>query len=98
MIRNLILIISVVLIQSTMNAQEDRELPFAKIPDAPETFNAGGVVSRMVDGLGFRYYWATEGLRPEDLEYRPSEEARTAEETLDHVLGLSEIILNSALQ
>ena len=49
----------------------------------------------MIDGLGFRFYWATEGLRAEDLAFRPSPEARTSEETIDHILGLSNIILNA---
>ena len=51
------------------NAQD--KLPYDKIPDAPESYTAGSVVSRMIDGLGFRYYWATDGLRTEDLQYRP---------------------------
>lgn len=81
-----------------MNAQNSNELPYAQIPEAPQDYTAGGVVSRMIDGLGFRYFWATEGLRPEDLEYKPSAEARTSEETADHILGLSYVILNSALK
>ena len=81
-----------------MNAQNKNELPYAQIPEAPNDYTAGGVVSRMIDGLGFRYYWATEGLRPEDLKYKPSAEARTSEETVDHILGLSHVILNSALK
>jgi len=70
-------------------------LPFAEIPDAPTEYTATSVTARMIEGLGFRYYWATEGLRPEDLQFRPNEEARTSEETLDHILGLTTIILNS---
>ena len=81
-----------------MNAQQDQALPYAEIPQAPDRFTPGAVVSRMIDGLGFRYYWASDGLRAQDLEYRPSPEARTSEETLDHILGLSEVILNSALK
>lgn len=81
-----------------INAQETPgELPYYQIPDAPETYSQGAIAARMVDGLGFRYYWATEGLRSEDLEYKPSTEARTSEETIDHILGLSNVILNSAL-
>ena len=49
----------------------------------------------MVDGLGFRYYWATEGLRDVDLKFKPNDEARTTEETIDHILGLSNVIVNS---
>jgi hypothetical protein len=77
------------------NAQD--ELPYAEIPKPAESYTAGSVVSRMLDGLGFRYYWATEGLRSEDLAYRPGGLARSTEETLDHILDLSQVIVNSAL-
>ncbi len=84
---------------TAMTSQENKEpLPYAQIPDYPETYTAGTVVSRMIDGLGFRYYWATEGLRPEDLAYKPSETNRTIEETLDHIYGLSRVIYNSAIK
>ena len=80
-------------------SQENKEapLPYYEIPEYPETYNAGTVVARMIDGLGFRYYWATEGLRDEDLSFRPNEEARTTSETIDHIYGLSRVIVNSAL-
>jgi hypothetical protein len=79
-------------------AQEHYEaLPYFQIPEAPEAYSQGAIAARMVDGLGFRYYWATEGLSPEDLAFRPSPEARTSQETIDHILGLSTVILNSAL-
>lgn len=77
---------------------DDTMLPYREIPAYPETFTAETVAARMIDGLGFRYYWATEGLRPEDLAYQPGAEARTSEETLDHILGLTNMILNSVLQ
>lgn len=81
----------------TYSEAKNTELPYAQIPEAAETYNAGTVVSRMLDGLGFRYYWATEGLRPEDLSFRPGRLSRSTEETLDHILGLSQVIVNSAL-
>lgn len=83
-----------------INAQNDMEtsLPYYQIPDYPETYTAGAVAARMVDGLGFRYYWATEGLRVEDLEYKPSPEGRTTAETIDHIYGLSKVIVNATLQ
>jgi hypothetical protein len=81
---------------SKAGAQENA-LPYYEIPDAPEMYSPGGVVSRLIDGLGFRFYWATEGLRDTDLAFRPSEEARTTSETVDHIYGLSRVILNSAL-
>lgn len=76
-------------------AQSEEKLPYYEIPEHPETYTAGTVAARMVDGLGFRYYWATEGLRPEDLNYKPSESGRTSAETIDHIFGLSNFILNS---
>lgn len=86
-----------------LSAQNNTEmtnetLPYREIPDYPEEFTAETVAARMIDGLGFRYYWATEGLRPEDLAYQPGPEARTTEETIDHILGLTNMILNSVLQ
>ncbi|MFH4967586.1 hypothetical protein V8G61_05200 [Gaetbulibacter sp. M240] len=80
---------------SVCMAQNDNILPFREIPEQAESYTAGSVASRMIDGLGFRYYWATEGLRAEDLEYKPSESGRSSEETVDHILGLSQFILNS---
>ena len=85
--------IIVLLISSFMLAQE--KLPYHEIPEHAENYTAGTIASRMVDGLGFRYYWATDSLRQEDLEYKASESGRTSEETIDHLLGLSQFILNS---
>ncbi|MFE8423972.1 hypothetical protein ABHQ57_07950 [Tenacibaculum sp. ZH5_bin.1] len=73
------------------------KLPYYEIPKEEKEFTAGSVISRMIDGLGFRYYWATEGLTEKDLEYKPSTEAKTTGETIDHVLSLSQVILNAAL-
>ncbi|MCI5083658.1 MAG: hypothetical protein MRY78_18315, partial [Saprospiraceae bacterium] len=59
-----------------------------------DNYSEENIVARMIDGLGYRYYWATKDLRPEDLAYKPSEDSRMVSETLDHLLGLSETILN----
>lgn len=75
------------------------ELPYREIPDGySDTYTAGTVAARMMDGLGFRYYWATDGLRAEDLSFKPNEEARTTEQTVDHILGLVRVIHNSVKQ
>jgi len=65
------------------------------IPDTPKTFTANNVAARMVDGLGFRYFWATEGLTEKDLAYKPSKDARTSLETIEHINGLVEILVNT---
>ncbi len=74
------------------------KLPYYEIPKAPQKYTPGTTASRMIDGLGFRYYWATERLREKDLAYKPSVNARTAEETINHILGLSQVILNATLK
>jgi hypothetical protein len=79
------------------NSQNDT-LPYYEIPDYPSEYNEGTVVARMIDGLGFRYYWATKGLRTQDLNFKPSADARTTGETVNHILGLTHIVLNSALK
>lgn len=79
-------------------AGPDTTLPYYQIPDYPERYTAESVAARLIDGLGFRYYWATEGLRPEDLAFKPNEEARTSGETIEHILGLSEVVANAVRQ
>ena len=80
-----------------MFAQHD-SLPYREIEDQGGQFSAGAMVTRMIDGLGFRYYWATEGLRDEDNQYRPTDEARSTGETIDHIMSLSFSVVNTAMQ
>lgn len=79
-------------------AQEKEELPYYNVPDYYSEYTVGTVSARMIDGLGFRFRWATEDLRAEDLQYKISEEGRTIEETIDHIFGLSNVIVNAVLQ
>ncbi|MEO9871229.1 DinB family protein [Ekhidna sp.] len=78
--------------------QGNRNDHYYEIPDSPKKYTAGTVAARVVDGLGFRYYWATEGLRAEDLAFKPSEEARTIEETINHIVVLVGILSNAVDQ
>ena len=97
-----ITLLAILLICSTMTtqAQEQSEqaLPYYEIPEYPASYTAGTVAARMVDGLGFWYFWATEGLRTSDLDYKTGEGARTSMETVQHIYGLVNVILNSTLQ
>ena len=67
------------------NTATEASVHYERVPDYPSTFTAGTALARVVDGLGFRYYWVTKDLTPKDLEYRPSEEARSSLETLSHL-------------
>lgn len=92
------ILLSTIFVTTLLMAQNDNKLPYYEIPEAPETYTAGTMASRMVDGLGFRYYWATEGLRTEDLAYKASESGRTSEDTIEHLFGLSNFMLGAVIQ
>jgi len=62
--------------------------PYDTLPAAPEAFDGPGVLTRLVDGMGFRYRWATEGLGEPDLAFRPVEGAMTLGEVLAHMCVL----------
>lgn len=80
-----------------MQAQESqKELPFRQLSEYPEAFTANSVSARMIESLGFRYYWATDNLEENDFEYKLSEESRSIGDTMRHVYDLSLIIRNSA--
>jgi hypothetical protein len=70
---------------------------FYRIPDYPTRLTGTSVLTRMLDGLGFRFYWSTEGLRPEDYSFRPGADTRSIEELVKHVWGLLNWVSSSAL-
>lgn len=78
-------------------AQVSDKLPYYEIPESPEFYTPATTAARMIDGLGFRYYWATQGLRAEDLAYKIGADSRTSGETVEHIYGLSKFIRNSVL-
>lgn len=95
----LLLVITTLILGPFVNAQDNIEqtLPFYELPEYPETYTAGTVAGRMVESLGFRYYWATEGLKEVDLAYKPNQDVRSISETIDHIYNLSQLILNATL-
>ena len=72
-----------------------QELPFSTIPKPPQDYTAVNSINRVIQGLGFRFYWATDGLRKIDLAYRPSKDAKNTLETLQHIYTLSSTVLNA---
>ncbi len=63
-------------------------LPYTNIPDPPEMVTAASILIRLVDGIGFRYRWATEGLIENDMEFQPCETSMKLWELLAHIHGL----------
>ena len=89
------LFLFLIIITSVMQAQEP--IPFHEILEAPQEITPSTVLLRMTQGLGYRFYWASKDLTPNDLEYRPSPEASSSLETLQHIYGLSDMIKNATL-
>ena len=61
------------------------KLPYTNIPEPPRTMSATTVLIRLIDGIGFRYRWATEGLREEDMSFQPCETSMKIDELLAHI-------------
>ena len=70
---------------------------YYQLEDYPNGYTSGLVAARLVDGLGYRFYWATDSLTAENLRYAPGEDARSIEETVDHIYNLV-VILRNALE
>ncbi|KAA3628960.1 MAG: DinB family protein [Bacteroidetes bacterium] len=64
------------------------EQPYYTIPDCPEEITASNTIARFVDGLGFRYRWATEGLTESDLHFRPVVGSMDMTELLTHIFSI----------
>ena len=71
------------------------DLPFSEIGDYPNEFSQSNIVSRMIEGLGYRYYWATKSLNDNDLNYKPSDDSRTTFEVIKHIHELTIMIFSS---
>ncbi len=59
------------------------------------TINTTTILSRQFQGLGFRYYWATQGLHLEDLNYRPTADSRSIFETMEHIYSLCFTVIST---
>ena len=67
-------------------------LPFYNIPEAPKHTSPANIIARMVDGLGFRYYWATEGLDETIMSFRPSPSSMNMADLMAHIYSMSHTV------
>ena len=79
-----------------MNAQNNN-LPFFEISSEKNHYTSVNIIYRLIEGVGYRYYWASKDLKKKDLDYKPSSSSISSYETLEHIYVLSETIMNSAL-
>ncbi len=64
------------------------KLPYSSIPESPVAYSPGSVISKMLDGIGYRYYWSTDGLTPENISYRAAKDSRSLFELIVHIYDL----------
>jgi hypothetical protein len=64
------------------------DLPFKQITGYPPHANGPSVIARLLDGLGFRFRWATEGLFAEHYAFSPGQGCQSIGELVRHVWGL----------
>lgn len=83
------IIITLVLFLSLFSLKAQEKLPFYEIPKQTEEYTAQAVVMRQIASLGFRFYWATEGLKDKDLQYKPTPESKSTLETIQHIYSMS---------
>ena len=68
--------------------ENHQELPFEDISKTPTELTATNTILRMVEGLAFRYRWATENLSEEDIKFRPHPTSMSIEEVNSHIFDL----------
>ena len=65
---------------------------FVEISAYPERLTTGSILARLVSGVGFRYYWATDGLTESDLRYSPGNNHRDLQQTLNHIYNMVDFV------
>lgn len=70
-------------------------MDYYNIPEPPKTVTAANILIRLIDGLAFRYRWATENLTPHNLAFKPCETSMNVIELLHHIHHLATVINKS---
>jgi hypothetical protein len=63
-------------------------IPFRQLDLYPTSVDGPSVIARLLDGLGFRLYWATDGLSAEDYSFAPGIGCQSIGELVRHLWGL----------
>lgn len=61
---------------------------FRIAPQEPDEVSASNAIARLIDGLGYRLYWALYGLKENECQYTLCEGAPPIKDILWHILGL----------
>lgn len=91
----ILLLLFIPLVSFGQTTKLEANLPFSEISEYPTEFSQANIVSRMIEGLGYRYYWATKSLTEKDLNYKSSDDARSTLQIMEHIYSLTEMISSS---
>ena len=67
---------------------------FSQIEEYPTEVSVSTITYRIVDSLGFRYFWATEGLGDKDGAFEPGNGGRNLHQNLSHIYNMVDFIAN----
>ena len=67
---------------------KNKKLKFEDISKTPTELTATNILLRVVEGLGFRYRWATENLSEDNIKFRPHPTSMNIEELNAHIFDL----------
>ena len=73
------------------------DLPFSQISKEKDNYSSVNIISRLIEGVGYRYYWASNNLRLEDLNFKPTPNSISTYQTLEHIYVLSLTVKNTLL-
>ena len=68
------------------------EVTFESVSEYPGNVTGTSIVIRMLDGLGYRFRYATQELSREDYRFTPGKGCKTIGETMRHIWWLMDII------
>ena len=64
------------------------KLPFYQLDSYPAQVSGPSVVVRLLDALGFRFHWATQGLNEQDYAFSPGQGCQSIGQLIEHIWGL----------
>jgi len=62
---------------------------FKQIPEEPTKIDSTNCIARVIDGIGYRYYWATKDLTMGDLFFSPGNGSMNITELNLHIYDLA---------
>jgi len=63
-------------------------IPYESVDEYPKKITGTSMIIRMLDGLGYRFRYATEALTREDYQFSPGQGCKTIGEIVEHIWGL----------